>query len=121
MAKVATNLVEQLELRVVYEDGREVDYRTAPVDHWRAEKLTGQSIVAAIQSFSGLSALAYGAALRAGDTYKARKASTDQAALYEAWLERVANVAILQDDGEEGGDDGPPGGSPGQGEGSSPA
>lgn len=119
MAKQATNLVEQLDLRVVYDDGREVDYRTAPIDHWRAEKLTGQSIVDAIRTFSGLSALAYGAALRAGDAYKARKAATDQAALYEAWLERVANVAVLQDDGEAG-DDGPPGDVLEEEEGSSP-
>lgn len=115
---VAIPLSGRLELRVAYVDGREQDYRSAPVDAWRAERLTGVSLVEAAATFSGIAAVAYSCALRAGHAYKARKKSTDPSELFEQWLEKVEDISVLQTEeqlaaavaaAEEGGGAVPPG------------
>lgn len=94
----AQSIAVALDLRVTTTAGNVHDYRTAPVDSWRAEKITGQSVEDAVQCFTGLAAFAYSCALRAGHAYRTRKASTDVAATFEAWLETIADIEMIDPD-----------------------
>ena len=97
----ATQLMRPLDLRVTTVDGAVSNYRTAPVDNWRAEKLTGRPIFEAVNTYSGWCALAYSCAVRAGDAYRTRKASTDEQAAFAAWLDTVADLEVITPDDEE--------------------
>lgn len=94
----ATKLVEAVHVRVVHTDGTEHDYTSAPVDVWRTERLTGKAIHEALMTFTGIAALGYSCAVRAGDAYRTRKAGTDEQAGFAEWLESVADVLGLDDE-----------------------
>lgn len=97
----STSLMVPFEFEVEHQDGTVHAYRTVPLDSWRAEKITGKAIGDLIDSFSGLAALAYSCALRAGDAYRARKESTNPQELFEQWLEKVADIRLIDDEEED--------------------
>lgn len=98
MAKTPKPLMAPLELRVLIDDA-EADYRTTPVDVWRAEKLTGIMGPDLLHAFTGYAALAYSCALRAGHTI--RQKGQDDRAAFQAWLELAGDVLLLTDDDQE--------------------
>lgn len=101
MSKTPESIAPAMELRVTTAGGDVHDYKTTPVDVWRAEKITGTGIAQGVQTFTGLAALAYSCAVRAGHAYRTRKSSTDEAKAFETWLEGVADVEVLLGDDED--------------------
>lgn len=99
-ARSAKTLVEPIDLEVELEDDTTVEYRTTPVDVWRAEKLTGQAASdQLLTTFTGYSALAWSCALRAGHAH--RQAKESDLAAFERWLGLIVNVRVVTDDDEK--------------------
>lgn len=100
MTKQAHAVMASLDIRVTMNDGAVHDYRTTPVDNWRAEKVCGRPIAEAVNSYGGWAALAYSCAVRSGHAYRQRRQSTNEVELFEAWLTEVADLAVLGDEDE---------------------
>lgn len=99
-ARSAKTLVEPIDLEVELEGDTAVDYRTTPLDVWRAEKLTGKDASdGLLTSFTGYSALAWSCALRAGHAHR-NKGESDQQA-FERWLGLIVNVRVVTDDDDK--------------------